>query len=536
LAAEEDPLRLLERYCSAARELIGAKAAIVGLMDEDGQTVSHCYGSGLDAVATERLATLSSAFSLLRALLTEGRPCRISAAGELSAGEFAAAFPPFQSWLGVPLKFNGQAYGWLCLFNKVGADEFEDADEQLAVSLAGQMAAAYQNVRLYSELQRRAAELATASRLKDEFLATLSHELRTPLNAILGWTSLLRGNRLEPAMAPQALETIERNARAQARLVEDLLDVSRIIVGNLQLNVAQLDLVDVIASALESAWPAAEAKQIRLETDLDPAAGAVQGEAGRLQQVVWNLLSNAIKFTPPGGNVLVRLERVNSYAHLSISDTGEGISPAFLPHVFDRFRQQDSSTRRRHGGLGLGLGIARHLVEQHGGSISAHSAGEGKGATFIIQLPLTSKATSLDVPPGKMENNDSFNLSGIRCLIVEDNTDARELLAFLLVSQQAEVKTAASAGEALDVFSTWQPDLLIADIGLPDEDGYAFIRKVRQLPQGANTPAISLTGFASAKDEKHALAAGFQVQLPKPIEPDQLNEAVVSLLKRQRKE
>jgi signal transduction histidine kinase/CheY-like chemotaxis protein len=392
-----------------------------------------------------------------------------------------------------------------------------------------------------AETARREAE--SASRSKDEFLATVSHELRTPLNAILGWAQLLLTSDVDVEKTRRGLETIARNAKLQAQLIDDLLDVSRIISGKMRLDVRALDLVPVVDAALEAIRPAAEAKQIRLRRVLDPLAGPVAGDPARLQQVVWNLLSNAVKFTPKEGLVEVRLERVNSHVEIIVADNGPGIAPDFLPHVFDRFRQSDASTTRRQGGLGLGLAIVRHLVELHGGTVRAKSPGEGHGSTFVVLLPLSivhmTSADGQRVHPRAeadgpdCEDDATLNLKGIRVLVVDDEPDARETMQQILEHCDAEVRTAASAAEGLQALQEWQPHVLLSDIGMPGEDGYGLIRQVRALPpeRGGRTPAAALTAFARGEDRRRALMAGFQMHVAKPVEVNELAAVVASLAK-----
>ena len=382
-------------------------------------------------------------------------------------------------------------------------------------------------------------EAEAANRTKDEFLATMSHELRTPMTAILGWAQLLRGNTLKQEDFAHALEIVERNARAQTKLIDDLLDISRIITGKLRLDVRLVDLASVVEAVIDSLRPTAEAREIRLQPMLDPQAGPVSGDTDRLQQVVWNLVSNAIKFTPRGGRVQVMLARVNSHVEITVSDSGKGISPEFLPHVFDRFRQADGTTTRRQGGLGLGLSIVRQLVELHGGTVGVESEGEGLGATFIVQLPLmvtrrsdtgyatrrhptAGGGTTFDCPP---------SLEGLHVLVVDDEPDTRGLLRKVLEGCGSEVTTAGSAAEALESIARARPDVLISDIGMPEEDGYQLIGKVRARETGLadRIPAIAITAYARVEDRVRALNAGFQVHIPKPIEPTELVAVVASL-------
>ncbi len=382
-------------------------------------------------------------------------------------------------------------------------------------------------------------------RMKDEFLATLSHELRTPLNAILGWSQILTRDPQDSDDARQGLQAIERNTRALARMIEDLLDMSRISTGKVRLDVHRLVLADVVSQAVQSVRPSAEVKGVRLITVIDPNAGPVAGDAGRLQQVVWNLLTNAIKFTPRGGRVQVVLERVNSHLELNVTDTGEGIEPEFLPHIFERFRQADASTTRHHRGLGLGLSIVKHLVELHGGSVRVKSPGKGKGSTFILALPLapTTHPLKIDevearqhprVAQGAPILDEPPNLAGVRVLVVDDDPDAREVIARILRDGKASVIKASSAAEALEIVRKSKPDLLISDIGMPGEDGYDLLRKVRALPADAcgRVPAVALTAFARSEDRQRALLAGYQLHVSKPVEPSELLTVCASLVGR----
>ena len=391
-------------------------------------------------------------------------------------------------------------------------------------------------------LERERAARAQAERmsaLKDEFLATLSHELRTPLSAILGWSQVLRLRRMSAEELEQGLHAIERNARAQIRLIEDLLDMSRITSGKLRLDVQPVDPATIIEAAIETVRPAAEAKGIRLRQVLDPVAGPVSGDPNRLQQVVWNLLSNAIKFTGRGGQIQIALERVNSHIEISVADTGIGIDPAFLPHVFERFRQADASSTRQFAGLGLGLSIVKHLVELHGGMVRASSQGRGKGATFAVHLPLTILHDSWhdeDRVHPKAERAVSLDfaradLSGLRILVVDDEADAREVIRRVLVECRAEVLVAGTAEAALDCVRRERPDVLVSDIGMPEVDGYELLRRIRALGHsaGGRLPAIALTAFARSEDRTRALRAGFLVHVSKPVEPSELVATVASV-------
>lgn len=385
------------------------------------------------------------------------------------------------------------------------------------------------------------AEAERASRLKDEFLSIVSHELRTPLSAILGYAQLMRAEHGSHFDQQESLTAIERNCRAQVQLIDDLLDMSRIIAGKIRLDVRTVHLPDAIDAALEMIRPAADARGIRLQKVLDPRSAPVLGDFDRLQQVFSNLLSNAVKFTPKGGRVQIALERVNSHLEISVADTGEGMDPEFLPLVFDRFRQADSGTTRRHGGLGLGLAIVKQIVELHGGSVRAKSPGPGKGSTFVVSLPLQvlplNEADRIHPQAGSSDDGESgvsVDLSGTRILIVDDEPDARSIVSRLLEARNAQVVTASSADEALELLKTFQPTVLLSDIGMPIKDGYQLIREVRGLPaaEGGSVPAVALTAFARTEDRRRALLAGYQSHLAKPIDAGELIAVVAMLIGR----
>jgi PAS domain S-box-containing protein len=406
---------------------------------------------------------------------------------------------------------------------------------------------------LLAREQAAREQAETANRIKDEFLAVLSHELRSPLNPILGWSKLLQTQKLDEQKTRQALATIERNAKLQVQLIEDLLDVSRILRGKLVLNTAPVDLVDTIEAALETVRLAVEAKELQIQKALNPNVGRVMGDAARLQQVIWNLLTNAVKFTPSGGTIEIRLSlatsygpskdksqiiqnellrtneaQVINYAQIEVKDTGKGISPEFLPYVFDYFRQEDGTTTRKFGGLGLGLAIVRHITELHGGTVWAESLGEGLGSTFTVQLPLRPVSARLEQ---NQETPSATNLTGLRILAVDDDADIRELIEFILQQAGADVRVVASANEVLQQIEEFSPQVLISDIGMPEVDGYMLMQQVRSLPSGCGKtiPAIALTAYAGEIDQKQALAAGFQLHLPKPVEPKQLIAAIASI-------
>jgi PAS domain S-box-containing protein len=384
---------------------------------------------------------------------------------------------------------------------------------------------------------RETAEAATRS--KDEFLAVVSHELRSPLNAILGYAALLRYGSLDAREVKQAVDVIERSGKAQALLIDDLLDTARIITGKLRLAVGPVNLVSVIEDSVQTIHPAAEAKGVSLQADLPPEIGQISGDPVRLQQVVWNLLSNAVKFTPQGGSVEARLERVDPHIRITVSDTGKGISPDFMPYVFDRFHQSDASSSRRHGGLGLGLALVKHLVELHGGTIEATSAGDGQGATFKVTLPVRAVATPIGEAEGApVAVKSSGELAGVCALVVDDEKDARELLKSALKHYGADVIAVSSAAEAYNLITATptqdRPDVMVADIGMPDEDGYSLISRLREweLARGAYIPAVALTAYGRAEDRMRALKAGFQMHVAKPVDPDELVIVITSLVTR----
>ncbi len=418
--------------------------------------------------------------------------------------------------------------------------------EELSAEIRRRMALEEERSRLLKSEQEARAQAEEASRLKDDFLATLSHELRTPLNAILGWASILQDGAVGPEKQSLALRTIERAARAQAQLVDDLLDFARIIGGQVRMDIQTVNIAEVVEAAVETVRPTADAKELRLDVVVDPRAGPVSGDPARLQQVVWNLLTNAIKFSSRGGRVQVRVERVNSHIELVVSDHGEGIPASFLPHVFDRFRQADSSRSRAHGGVGLGLSIARHLVEAHAGVIHAASDGPGQGATFTVMLPLfvyerppaivsRSHPAADDVAIGKDALTPNA-LEAMEILVVEDHEDSRLILATLLEQRDARVHLASSAAEARALIEKQLPDVILADIELPGEDGYTFLRKLRELSPdaGGAVPAIAVTAFSRRVDRVRAFEAGFQMHMPKPVDPVELVATIRAIVRRDR--
>jgi signal transduction histidine kinase/ActR/RegA family two-component response regulator len=514
------------------------------------------------------------------ASVTIGRP-RISAFGEMVAllwaeGNHAAAIRLEELWndlqkthsfsLFCAYPMNGlggerfiEATGSVCKVHSrvIPAESYADLSDSnarlRAIALLQQKAesleAEVKERRLVEERLRLAlvgeqmarAEAETANRMKDEFLATVSHEIRTPLNAIIGWSHLLRTGRLDEATAARAVETIDRNAKSQAQLIEDILDVSRMITGKLRLNNEPVDIASVINAAIDSVQLAIDSKDLKLEVTLNPSARHTLGDASRLQQVVWNLLANAIKFTPSGGHIEVKVERAGRNLQIRVSDTGQGIGADFLPFIFDRFRQADGTTTREHGGLGLGLAIVRHLVELHGGTIKADSAGEGKGATFIINLPLAPQdSTRRRNVIGSLQAKEASqgtvtplpSLDDVKVLLVDDDPDTLQILSVMLAESKAGVQTAASVSEALEILEWYQPDVLVSDLAMPGEDGYSLIGKIRAFTGGKLTqvPAVALTSYVRVEDRTRALSAGFNVFVPKPVEPEDLITAIANLV------
>jgi len=463
--------------------------------------------------------------------------------------------PVVKSYLSVPVTAaSGEAIGTM-FFGHPEPGVFTERTERIVRGIAAQAAVALDNTRLYEAAQQAAeerkvlleserearAEAERSSQMKDEFLATLSHELRTPLSAILGWAQVLRRGGKDEADRQRGLQTIERNARAQAQLIEDLLDMSRITSGKVLLDIQNLSPAGFLDAAIETVRPAADAKNIRLEKHYDADPGTIAGDPARLQQVVWNLLSNAIKFTPRDGQVTVELARRGDSVVITVRDTGAGIKPEFITHVFERFRQADASMTRRHGGLGLGLSIVKHLIEQHGGTVRAESAGEGLGSSFSIELPLSkaapptrrSRAGLVGAPSPATPELTLRDLGGVSVLVVDDDRDARELIARILTDCHARVRIAASAREAFDALRADLPDLLISDLGMPEVDGFELLSWVRSLgrDRGGLLPAVALTAFARSEDRLRALEAGFNSHISKPVEPSELIAAVASLVR-----
>jgi len=558
IASTLDLEALLQAVTDASTKLSGAKfgAFFYTAKDERGDTF-HLYTlSGAPRSAFEKFGQPRA--TELFAPTFEGKP-PIRSDDVLVDPRYGKMAPHYgmpkghlavRSFLSVPVvAHSGEVFGGL-FFGHPDPAVFSERTERLVVGLAAQAAIAIDNARLYDQVKRasderhrlfefeRAAreEAERVSLMKDEFLATLSHELRTPLNAIMGWSQILRLPGTSEEDFRVGLTTIGRSARAQAQLIDDLLDMSRIVLGKIRLDVQRMDLCAVVNAAVDSVHPSAEAKGIRLRRILDPLAGPVAGDPNRLQQVVWNLLANAVKFTPKNGKIDVLLERVNSHLEISVHDSGIGINPDILPHIFERFRQADSSTTRMYGGLGLGLSIVKQLVELHGGKVRAVSSGEGRGSTFVVELPVGPVGDSVnrEHPASKAPVSlpfDGFDLTGVRILVVDDEPDGREIIRRVLAQSGAEVWTAAGANEGLEMVESRRPDVIVSDIGMPEKDGYEFIREIRQWPKsrGGRTPAIALTAFARSEDRTRAMIAGYQVHVAKPIEAQELLATVTSL-------
>ena len=438
----------------------------------------------------------------------------------------------------LPLQIKTSLFGSITLARSDSGQHYNSSDLLLASDLARRAAAAIDNARLYELSRDERARAEAATRTKDEFVAMLSHELRTPLNVIMGWVRLLRGGSLAEVTRGQALEVVERNANALSQLVADLLDISRVITGRIRIEPAQLDLGNLINLVLEDARFALEAKRLELHVDFATTPSVMRGDGERLRQVVWNLLLNAIKFTPKGGKIWVSLRRVESDLELVIRDTGIGISGEMMPHIFENFRQHDSKTTRSHGGLGIGLSIAKHLIDLHGGVIEAQSDGSGQGATFAVRLPVSPLiSTTVGVSrvaataPRRVDLERPAALAGLSVLVVDDEEDARDLLRIVLESCDVEVHEAKNAREAMAKVERERVDLIVSDIGMPEEDGYSLIRNVRALPvkEKASIPAIALTAFARNEDRTRALLEGFNVHMAKPVEPAELLLALADL-------
>ena len=521
---------MLGRIC----ELLETQSAAIMLADKDGKSLVVRAAVGLEREAATEVS-LPFGRGIRGRIAATRKPFIVD---DLSKNKIVSPLlrEKYRAFIGAPLLIDDRLVGVIHAAT-ITPRHFTADDLKLLQLVAERAALAIEQTRLYEAEQSARREAEMANRIKDEFLATVSHELRAPLTAILGWVRLLREGHLDAGDADRAMETIERSARTQNRIINDLLDVSNIITGKLRLNVRPIEPVPVIESAVEALRPAAEAKAINLEMSLDEAVGPISADSDRLQEIVWNLVSNAIRFTPKGGSVQLRLQRESSDIEIIVSDTGAGISSEFLPYVFDRFRQGDSSSTRRQGGLGLGLAIVRHLVELHGGTVRAESAGEDQGATFTVKLPLMIARDERKSPV--IESDPELEcppeLESLRVLVVDDDPDARALIRTMFDQCGAEVRTAASAREALEIFMReggWQPELLVSDIEMPETDGYSLIRNVRKLEAkrgGRPVAAMALTAYGRVDDRLRALSAGFQMHMVKPVESIELLAVAASL-------
>lgn len=570
ITAERDMERLVQAITDAGREMSGAAygAFFYTVKRPDQEALMLYTLSGAPREAFEKLGKPRNTPMFAPTFAGQGSLRVGNVKQDQRYGRMGPhhGMPPghleVTSYLSVPVvSMSGEVIGAL-LYGHPDENAFSEESEMFVKAIAAQAAVAMDNARLYSDLQHRleeqhraeeqaraaAEEAEKQGRMKDEFLATLSHELRTPLQAILGWTQLLLCGDCDATEARQGVEVIDRNANAQARIIEDLLDMSRILSGKVRLDVQKLRLAPLIEAALETVRPAAQAKEIRLHTLVDPQVQPIVGDPNRLQQVIWNLLTNAIKFTPTGGQVRVTVQRVESHIEISVMDTGVGINSDFLPYVFERFRQADASSTRRHGGLGLGLAIVKHLTELHGGSVRARSSGQGHGSTFTIMLPVAAlqpgtaveedddRQTSEEAGLSRRNLTDMPRLDALSVLVVDDEEDARHVLATTLLKAGAHVRTAASAQQALTLWNEAVPDVLISDIGMPKEDGYSLIRTIRTLPEerGRGVPAIALTAYTRTEDRIRAISAGFQMHISKPADGLELLTMVSSLAQHRR--
>jgi PAS domain S-box-containing protein len=527
---------LLCEMLTHIRELLSSDSAAILLATEDGQslTVRATIGfeEGAEGLSIPVGQGVSGSIAASRAPLVVEDISEVKVINPILRRNAC-------SLIGAPLIVEGRLIGVIHA-DTIRRRYFTEDDMRLLQLAADRVALAIEHARLYEVEQQARLQAEEANRVKDEFLALVSHELRSPLNAILGYASLLRHSRIGVQEIKHAADVIERSGKAQAQLIDDLLDTARIISGKLRLELGPVDLVSVIEQAVQTIHPAADAKGISLETHLPSEIGQITGDPSRLQQVVWNLLSNAVKFTSQGGRVEARLERADPYIRIAVSDTGKGISDDFLPYVFDRFRQSDASSARRHGGLGLGLSLVKYLVELHGGTIEATSAGEGRGATFNVTLPVRAVSTPLGEAGGAPSTvKRSGELAGIRALVVDDEDSARELIKAVLLQYGAEVIAASSAAEAYTIITSTtpreRPDVMVTDIGMPGEDGYSLIHRVREWERarGGYMPAVALTAYGRVEDRIRAMSAGFQMHVTKPVEPDELVVAIMSLIKSQ---
>ena len=552
LASTRDLHPVLQEVTDVATNISGARFGALlyhGSGGDGGELTLHTLSSGApDSFAGFGQPSASALFG--PAMCGEGTVRSNDLLSDSRYAPGASGHPPVRSYLAVPVALSSGVVIGCLFFGHPEPDMFNERTERIIGGIAAQAAVAIDNARLYQASQQAAeerkvlldserrarAEAEHTSQMKDEFLATLSHELRTPLTAILGWSQVLRRGSRDQADLHRGLLTIERNARAQAQLIEDLLDMSSITSGKVRLELLPLAPAAIAAAAIETVRPAAEAKQIRIEHDFDRAAGMVAGDANRLQQIIWNLLTNALKFTPRGGHVTVGVRRDGDHVAISVRDSGIGIAAGFLERVFERFLQADATTTRQHGGLGLGLSIVKHLVEQHGGTVDAASDGEGRGACFTVRLPRRPDgADGVAAPHGaerRMGSRETaHDLSGMQVLVVDDEDDARELIKRILADCNADVLTAATAAEALTLLQHARPDLMVSDLGMPEVDGYGLLDRIRALgpSRGGDLPAIALTAFARSEDRIKALSSGFLAHISKPVEPNELIAKVAAM-------
>jgi signal transduction histidine kinase/ActR/RegA family two-component response regulator len=537
--------RLLSRIARLAVPLLGDLCAI-DLQDADGtlrRAACAHVDSSKEGVAYEARARYGFSVTApggVPAVLISHRStlvCPATAADLEQAAQNAEQLQLFQqlgasAWMTVPMIARERAFGAVTFAITDSDRRYDRMDLVFAEAVVNQIAVAGDNARLYraAEAARDAAEAASSA--KDQFLSTLSHELRAPLNAVYGWATMLERGQLGEEQARRALQIILRNVNVQVRLIDDLLDLSRVASGKLRLAVQPVDLRSVVEEALDGVRPAAEAKSIRLQPVLASPGGPVSGDPDRLQQIVWNLLSNAVKFTPKGGRVQIQLQQVNSHVEILVSDTGQGISPEILPFIFDRLRQGDSTSTRAHGGLGLAL--VRHLVELHGGSVFAESPGDGRGATFVVKLPLMiahPPAPAAHGTPPRLQPATALSLQGLRVLAVDDDPTAVDLNCEILRQAGAEVRGCTSGTEALEILQQWRPAVLVSDIEMPGLDGYTLLRRVRALDpdQGSKTPAVALSAYNRPEDRIRSLRAGFNLHVSKPVDPNELAAIVASL-------
>ena len=534
---------VLERVVNGAKELCGADVGRIALRDPATDTMRFRYSAG-SRLAGRHPAEVSRETGLGGLAWRTGKPYRTDdhPRDPHRHGDHEAllAEEGTTASLVMPVRLHERVEGLIYLDHRSGRT-FSDRDEHLVGRFADHAAVAIQNARLLTAEQAARGEAEAANRAKDEFLAVLSHELRTPLNAVYGWARMLQAGQIPAEATERGVEAIVRNAQAQVQLIDDLLDISRVVTGKMRLDVRPVDLRTVVEAALDSVRPAADAKEIRVQTMLDPRAGPITGDPDRLRQVVWNLLMNAVKFTPRGGGVQVHLQRADSHVEIVVSDTGVGMSADVLPFVFDRFRQGDSSSTRMHTGLGLGLALVKHFVELHGGQVTARSAGPGLGATFVVTLPLTVPAGAPGAGPRERSSAGSpdqpaaaARLDGVRVLVVDDDRDAADLAVAILVQAGAVVRTCASAPEALRALPEWTPDVLVSDIEMPGEDGYALIRWIRALDDRrlSKIPAVALTAYGRMQDRMQALTAGFTMHVTKPVDPGELTTIIASVAAR----